>query len=170
MSAANPGIAAKDTKEETKCEREERILKEFIRGTTSIGFKIADESVEEILVTFSQELIQTIAKADKIKDTVVAVDKETNDKKRPRPTDGQEKETHKDRNYLSPIFTVRVDTNNTLPTAEESASSLVSTHEVAVVADASTVVVDIKAEPKKESPSKEELPKEGESPKELPKE
>lgn len=40
MSAGNPGIAAKDTKEETKSEREERILKEFIRGTTSIGFKV----------------------------------------------------------------------------------------------------------------------------------
>jgi hypothetical protein len=67
MSAGNPGIAAKDTKEETKSEREERILKEFIRGTTSIGFKIADESVEEILVSFSQELMHTIAKAEDIK-------------------------------------------------------------------------------------------------------
>ena len=67
MSAANPGIAAKDTKEESKCEREERILKEFIRGTTSIGFKIADESVEELLVSFSSELEHTIAKAKEIK-------------------------------------------------------------------------------------------------------
>jgi hypothetical protein len=114
MSAGNPGIAAKDTKEETKAEREERVLKEFIRGTTTVGFTIADESVEEILVTFSHELEHTIAKAEEIKNFVYPdvpeVKKSTSEvvaqkgpgKKRMRFVAGETSSP-------SPICTVRID-------------------------------------------------------------
>lgn len=113
MSAGNPGIAAKDTKEETKSEREERILKEFIRGTTSIGFKIADESVEEILVSFSQELMHTIAKDHEIRNvgdrTITDVAKADE-----KYFAGEEvNATHSNQEQLlSPICTVRIDSKS----------------------------------------------------------
>lgn len=124
MSAGNPGIAAKDTKEETKSEREERILKEFIRGTTSIGFKIADESVEEILVSFSQELMHTIAKDQEIKGAYTPTDNvPNNDEKK---ISGGERDMNVNvtdqQDLLSPICTVRIDVNTPPPSSSSSDS------------------------------------------------
>lgn len=108
MSAANPGIAAKDTKEETKAEREERVMREFLKGTTSIGFKIADESVEEIHVTFSDELKHTIEKAEKLKELssspVVSLPEQEQEPPKKKVKQGE--------SILSPICTVRIDSTN----------------------------------------------------------
>ena len=114
MSARNPGIAAKDTKEESKSEREQRILKEFIRGTTAIGFKIADESVEELLVSFSDELMKTIEKEKGLQ----SVSGEVNPVKIESGVDiDDKKRTHDD--DLSPICTVTIDCNKKQKTSED---------------------------------------------------